>query len=157
MKKKVVSTVPNNPLLQKIIFSAIYLNSKKSNNPNMMVGVGNNFLGISISPAEQTKEWGSAGDTYFKSKKYFCSTSNISYPIFDSIEDNIKFIKGRWEGRLNGYDDSPGSITKFLVLYNNTSIGRNVEVYDKLSETELVSLNNKVINAIKAFNETEIP
>lgn len=157
MKKKVVSTVPNNPLLQKIIFSAIYLNSKKSNNPNMMIGVGNNFLGISISPAEQTKEWGSAGDTYFKSKKYFCSTSNISYPIFDSIEDNIKFIKGRWEGRLNGYDDSPGSITKFLVLYNNTSIGRNVEVYDKLSETELVSLNNKVINAIKAFNETEIP
>ena len=157
MKKKIVSIIPNNPLLQKIVFSAIFMNSGKSNNPNMLVGVGNNFLGISISPAEQTDTWGSLGDTYFKTKKYFCSTSNVSYPTFESVDSNIQFIRDRWKGRLNGYSETEVSITKFLVLYNNSSVARKDEVYTKLSDTEKTKLQNIVKTALDTFNNTVIP
>jgi hypothetical protein len=130
------------------------MNSKKPNSTSLLVGVENNYLGISISPAEQTKSWGESAKPYFKDKKYYCSTSNISYPIFTSVRSNIEFIYDRWKSRTNGYSKTKESITKFLVINNNSSVQRNDEVYNKLSNIEKETLEKIVQDAIKIYDQT---
>jgi hypothetical protein len=154
MISNIVTTVPSDDLLRTIIFCAVYMNSKKPNSTNLLVGVENNYLGISISPAEQSDSWGATGDKYFKGKKYYCSTSNISYPLFDNVNSNIEFIYDRWKSRTNGYSKTKESITKFLVINNNSSVQRNDEVYTKLSNTEKETLEKIVQDAIKIYDQT---
>jgi hypothetical protein len=154
MISNIVTTVPSDDLLRTIIFCAVYMNSKKPNSTNLLVGVENNYLGISISPAEQSDSWGATGDKYFKGKKYYCSTSNISYPLFDNVNSNIGFIYDRWKSRTNGYSKTKESITKFLVINNNSSVQRNDEVYTKLSNTEKETLEKIVQDAIKIYDQT---
>ena len=151
---KIVTTVPDNDLLQTIIFCTIYMNSKTPNSTNVLSAVENNIIGVSISPAQQTSWWGAPSNQYFKDKKYYCSTTNVAYPIFESVESSIKFISERWKGRLNGYSKTKESITKFLVKNNNASTQRNDEVYNKLSSEEKGKLEKIVQDAIDVFNQT---
>jgi len=151
---KITSSTPNNDLLRTIIFCSIYMNSKTPNSTDTLSSVENNIIGVSISPAQQTSDWGQAGDVAFKDKKYYCSTSNVSYPIFDSIESSIKFISERWKTRLNGYSKTKESITKFLVINNNAAQFRKDEVYNKLSQVEKDKLEKIVQDAIDYYNQT---
>jgi len=150
----VPTNIPNYDLLRCIIFCAIYMNSKKSNSNSLLTGVENNFLGISISPAQQTSSWGPSGNEAFKNKKYYCSTTNIAYPIFESIGSSINFISNRWKDRLSGYGKNKVDITKFLVKFNNAAEYRKDEVYNQLSQTEKENLEKIVQSAIEVYDQT---
>jgi hypothetical protein len=130
------------------------MNSKTPNSTTSLSAVENNIIGVSISPAQQTSSWGPSGNAVFKDKKYYCSTTNVAYPIFESIESSIKFIGDRWKGRLGEYSKTKESITKFLVKNNNASTQRNDDVYNKLSNEEKGKLEKIVQDAIDAFNQT---
>jgi len=149
---KVVSIAPGNDLLQTVLFCTIYMASKKPNDTNTYVGVENNYMGISIDKNKQTESWG-ASSSFFKNN-YYCSSTNVAYATFQTVDNNIKFLSDRWKNRLGGYSKTKESIANFWILNNDTSKTRNATVYQSMNQTEKTEIENKIQKAIDLFNQT---
>jgi hypothetical protein len=150
---KVVALAPSNDLLQCVLFTTIYMASKKPNDTNTYVGVENNYMGISISKSKQTASWGQVLLDYGK-KSYYCSSTNVAYATFESIDNNIIVLRDRWKNRLSGYSKTKESIAKFWVLNNDTSKTREDSVYTGLTQVQKTEIEDKIQKAIDLFTQT---
>lgn len=147
IKQTIVNSTQDDKL-RKIIFSAIYL---QSNDGTRFNTVENNLGGISISKTNQTQNWGNPGETYFK-KQYYCSPSNIAYATFESKENSINFLVARFKDKVKDYQTTKESITKFLIIYNNSSTTRNDNVYTTYDQTQKSNIELEVEKALKLYD-----
>jgi len=147
MKDAIVQST-SNTTLRYVLFAAAYLNTGDG---SKFKTVENNYFGISLSPQQQTDYWGAPGETYFL-KHYYCSPSNISYATFNSFTDSVAFMVARWNGKMGDVQVTKESITKFLILYNNSSTKRNDDVYTSYDQTQKANLESSVEKAINDYN-----
>ena len=153
MKLIIESIIPvSNTKLRSIVFCAMYLQT--DDNGTGLKSLGNNFGGISISKNTQTKRWGTI-ETYF-TNQYFCSQSNVPYVIFDSVEKSVEFLNARFKDRVKNVDLTKESITEFLILNNDTSITRTLDVYTKFNPTQKTIIESEVEKALKIYEETQV-
>jgi len=150
--KSIISTITNDLKMRKIIFCTVYLQT--DDNGTGFKSIGNNFGGISISKNTQTQKWGSSS-AYF-SNQYYCSTSNVPYVIFEDTEKSIQFLNARFTNRIKDVLETKESITKFLIINNDTSVQRSLDVYDKFDPIQKANIEASVEKALKLYEQTQI-
>jgi hypothetical protein len=148
--KDFIGVSTNEDKLRKIIFCAIYL---QSNNGNGFTSVEYNFGGISISKLKQSADWGNGGNIYFK-KQYYCSTFNVAYATFEDAPNSINFLRDRWKDRIKDIQLTKQSITRFLILNNNTSKVRDENVYTTYNPIEKQNIETLIEKALKLYDST---
>lgn len=146
MKQEIVKQTSDTKL-QKIIFSTFFIESGTNNQG--FNSVQNNYAGISID-----QNWGTNGDMYFNPNTFYCSTSNIPYATFISVEKAIEMLVKRWEFRTTTIEnDDVESYTKFWVINSNAAEKRNIDVYEKMkNDNQLIDIDDKIKYAINTFN-----
>ena len=147
MKNAILSNTQNTTL-RNVLFAAAYLNTGDG---NKFTAVENNYFGISLSPQQQTQKWGSIESYFAPNKNYYCSPSNISYATFSDLGSSISFVSSKWGGRISEVELTKESITKFLILNNNSSVKRDDSVYDTYDPTQKSNLENKVQKAMTDY------
>jgi hypothetical protein len=150
--KSIITSLTNNLKLRQVIFCAVYLQT--DDNGTGLKTVGNNFGGISISKNTQSEGWGNVNE-YFD-KQYYCSRFDVPYVIFKSPEKSISFLINRWKDRMTTVELTKESITKYLIINNDTSIQRSLDVYDKFNTTQKSNIESNVEKALKLYEQTEI-
>jgi hypothetical protein len=150
--KSIITSLTTDVKLRKVIFCAVYLQT--DDNGTGLKTVGNNFGGISISKNTQSSSWGASGE-YF-SKQYYCSSFNVPYVIFESPENSISFLRDRWKGRMSTVELTKESITKYLIINNDTSVQRKEDVYDKFNSVQKSNIESEVEKALNLFDQTQI-
>lgn len=153
--KSVINNVTSDDKLRKIIFCTVYLQTRDGVG---FTSIESNFGGISISKRNQSENWGNS-DTYFKKDasgrgSYYCSANNIAYVVFNDEIKSIEFLKARFEKRIGNVSLTKESITKFLILNNNTSKIRNENVYTTYDNTQKQSIESLVDEALKIYDST---
>jgi hypothetical protein len=126
----------------------MYLNS---NNAGYNLSTqSNNYGGTDL-----TSDWGASVKQYFTKEQYYCGgiSNTKPYVIFDNLNQNIDFLIDRFSGRVSQINDlSSSEITKFIVLYSNSSISSN-NVYTSMNPTDITNMESKVTKAINLFNQ----
>jgi hypothetical protein len=141
-----IKSKTSNDKVRKAIFARMYVNSKTSSG---LINRENNYAGIPIN-----QYWGTSLDSYTTKKQYWCSSSNIPYVVFDSLDKNIEFLVSRWSNRLNNYEVNPKDITKFLVLNQNAEQTQE-NVYQSISTQNITEMETIVAESIKIFNSIQ--
>jgi hypothetical protein len=147
--KGIINSVITNNKLRQIVFCAVYLQS--GDNEVGFKSVGNNFGGITISKKTQTQRW----NTNFN-KQYYCSQNNIPHVVFNTPEDSISFLNGRFKDRVEDVQLTKESITKFLIINSDTSVQRKIDVYDKFDPKQKLNIESIVEKALNLYNNTII-
>jgi len=150
--KSIITSLTTDVKLRKVIFCAVYLQT--DDNGTGLKTVGNNFGGISISKNTQSEYWG-ASSKYF-SKQYYCSSFNVPYVIFESPENSISFLIDRWKKRMGTVELTKESITKYLIINNDTSIKRDLDVYNKFNLVQKSNIESEVEKALNLFDQIQI-
>jgi len=138
-----IKSLTNDNKLRHAVFARLYVNSRTSAG---LINKENNFAGIPLN-----QNWGDSIKQYTTSKQFWCSSVNIPYAIFDSVDGNLQFLVNRWRGRLSKYEVTSKDLTKFLVL-NQNSTPTEENVYSSLNSTDLTNMEAIVEESIKIFN-----
>jgi hypothetical protein len=139
---EIIKSLTNDNVLRYVIFSCLYL---ESGDETGLSCYENNYAGIDIT------QWWGTSSVYFN-EQYFCSNNNTPYVSFDDIEKCVEFLVKRWEKRMgNILNIDSKSITKFLILNNNTSKIHDINVYNTYNPTNLSNLENNVDKAINIY------
>ena len=127
----------------------MYLSSKADNG---FEAYGNNFIGISLD-----QPWND--NPYFASKKFFCSSDNRPFVVFDTFENTINFIVARWGSRISATPtnqlaiDDVEQITKFVVINSNSSQDVGTSSYNQLVQNKQIdNIKQQVQIAINNYN-----
>ncbi len=150
--KSIITSLTTDVKLRKVIFCAVYLQT--DDNGTGLKTIGNNFGGISISKNTQSSGWGTSSE-YF-SKQYYCSSFNVPYVIFESPENSISFLRDRWKDRMSTVELTKESITKYLIINNDTSVQRKEDVYNKFNSVQKSNIESEVEKALNLFDQTQI-
>ena len=139
----------NDIRLRQSIFAKMYLSSKADNG---FEAYGNNFIGISLD-----QPWND--NPYFASKKFFCSSDNRPFVVFDTFENTINFIVARWGSRISATPtnqlaiDDVEQITKFVVINSNSSQDVGTSSYNQLVQNKQIdNIKQQVQIAINNYN-----
>jgi hypothetical protein len=136
----------NDNLLQKVVFSSLYLNSY---NGTTFETHGNNYSGIKL-----TEKWAGELPNIFEKNKYYCSSTKTPYAIFNSLDKNIDFQISRYTGRVDSITNGDvENITKFLIL-NTKPTQDNNNVYDNMDKNTKEKIESEVQKAINLFDTT---
>jgi hypothetical protein len=141
--KVIIPDVGDNDKLRCVIFVTAYL---MSNNSNELSTFENNFIGTGL-----TKRWGGNLDGFFK-KEYYCSNDGTPYAGFDTIVDNVRFLNSRWGPRIDQFELTKESVSKFIIL--NLNLNTDEKIYSKYDSVSLQNIETKVEKAIKIYNST---
>jgi len=135
-----------NDLLQKVVFSSLYLNSYNEVN---FKTYGHNYGGVKL-----TGKWAGSLPNFFEKDKYYCSSNKTPYAIFGSLEKNIDFQISRYTGKIGIIENKDvEGISKFLIL-NTDPTEKDNDVYDKLDDGTKQKIESKVKKAIELFDST---
>jgi hypothetical protein len=134
-----------------VVFCQMYLNSSTG---SKFQTKANNYSGVELN-----SYWGQAGDNNF-TKKYYCDSSNSTngesqtpYVFFESINKNIDFLISRYTNRIGKINSiSAKDIAKFLILYTDSTIPTNENVYTSMNSTDLSNIESNVQAAINDYN-----
>ena len=147
--KEVVDIISSKTTDQKIryaVFAKMYLSSSQS---GLLQSQSFNY-----SNTDLKQDWGPSVETFFTTKKYYCSDSNIPYITFKSLSQNIDFLISRYKDRVGKINSiSAKDITKFLILYGESGILPETE-YTTLNPTDVTTIESNVQNAINVYNPT---
>ena len=140
----------SNTALRYTIFTKIYLSSKDNQN---FKAYENNFAAISLDVTSKGNpmNWGEIGNKYFTQKKFYCSSNQIPYVYFNSVQDSVNFLVERWAPKIGQVEVSTESITKFLFL-NQTSETADNNIYTSAKETDIMNIRYYVQEAINIWN-----
>ena len=139
----VIIAQTNDIKLQNTIFSAMYLATGVDQGFETNE---NNYGGITLKDG-----WGGSLSNYFYNKLYYCSSDNVPYAYFESLENNVKFLVSRWGQRMGDVTGvNKESITKFLIL-NSSATTLSSNVYTTYNSTELSNYESKVKVALDKF------
>jgi hypothetical protein len=135
-----------NVLLQKVVFSSLYLNSF---NGATFETYGNNFSGIKL-----TDKWAGSLSDFFEKNRYYCSSRNTPYSIFNNLDKNVEFQISRFTGKITTIvSDNVENITKFLILNTKPTTDDN-NVYETMDKNIKEKIQSEVQKAIKLFETT---
>jgi len=147
--KEVVDIISLKTTDQKIryaVFAKMYLSSSQS---GLLQSQSFNY-----SNTDLKQDWGPSVETFFTTKKYYCSDSNIPYVTFQSLNQNIDFLISRYKDRVGKINSiSAKDITKFLILYGESGVLPDTE-YTTLNPTDVTTIESNVQNAINVYNPT---
>jgi hypothetical protein len=147
--KEVVDIISSKTTDQKIryaVFAKMYLSSSQS---GLLQSQSFNY-----SNTDLKQDWGPSVETFFTTKKYYCSDSNIPYITFQSLNQNIDFLISRYKDRVGKINSiSAKDITKFLILYGESGVLPETE-YTTLNPTDVTTIESNVQNAINVYNPT---
>ncbi len=76
--------------------------------------------------------------------------------IFESPENSISFLRDRWKGRMSTVELTKESITKYLIINNDTSVQRKEDVYNKFNSVQKSNIESEVEKALNLFDQTQI-
>ena len=147
--KEVVDLISSKTTDQKLryaVFTKMYLSSSQS---GMLQSQSFNY-----SNTDLKQDWGPSVEDFFKTKKYYCSNSNVPYVTFSSLNQNVDFLISRYKdrvGKINGI--TAKDITKFLILYGESAI-EDESVYTSTNSTDITTIESNVQNAINIYNPT---
>jgi hypothetical protein len=147
--KEVVDLISSKTTDQKLryaVFAKMYLSSSQG---GMLQSNSFNY-----SNTDLLQDWGPSVESFFKTKKYYCSNSNIPYVTFSSLNQNVDFLISRYEKRVDNVKTiTAKDITKFLILYGESGIEPD-SVYTSVSSTDITTIESNVQNAINIYNPT---
>jgi hypothetical protein len=147
--KEVVDLISSKTTDQKLryaVFAKMYLSSSQG---GMLQSNSFNY-----SNTDLLQDWGPSVESFFKTKKYYCSNSNIPYVTFSSLNQNVDFLISRYEKRVANINTiTAKDITKFLILYGESGVEPD-SIYTSVSSTDITTIESNVQNAINIYNPT---
>ena len=144
-----------NVALEYTIFATLYIASA---NGNELISYDNNYSNTTID-----QYWGETfSRRWFSEKQYFCASSDSDksdrpYVGYYSMAECVAMLADRWSLPIKEIKniDTPDEIAKFWILYNNSSVRREDNVYTSYDATELQNLKDKIVESFKIFNPTK--
>jgi hypothetical protein len=145
--KEVVDLISLKTTDQKLryaVFAKMYLSSSQS---GVLQSHSFNF-----SDTDLKQDWGPSVESFFTTKKYYCSNENKPYIVFTSLTQNVEFLISRYKDRVGKIKSvNSKDITKFLILYGETSMYDD-SFYTKINPTVITTIESNVQDSINIYN-----
>jgi len=119
----------------------------------------NNYSAINISEGQ---DWGPSAVKFGKSKKFFCDSRSEPIVFFDSLEDHLDFVFGRWKDIPNSLklQNTVTDIAKFVVITTKSDYKAGEDTYKSLAGSQppttysdgLKDIENIVKTSIDVYN-----
>ena len=147
-----IKSITTNVSLQYTVFASLYIASGTNDG---VTAYDKNYSNITLD-----QYWGETFSIkWFSGKQYFCGALNSDktdrpYVSFASLNDCIGMLCERWLPKMGEIKnlDTPDDIAKFWILYNNSNVKREDNVYTTYNSTELDNLKSKITESFKIFN-----
>ena len=147
-----ISATTDNVALQYTVFATLYIASK---NGNELIAYDNNYSNITLD-----QFWGEPFiNKWFSGKQFFCGTLNSDkterpYVSFSNLGECVGMLCDRWSLPIKEIKNinTPDEIAKFWILYNNSSVRRQENVYTSYNSVDLQNLKDKITESFKIFN-----
>ena len=144
----------NNVSLQYTVFAALYIASGTNDG---LTALDNNYSNITVD-----QYWGEAfSNKWFSNKQYLCGTINSDkserpYFSFSNLGECVGMLCDRWLPKMGLITNinTPDDIAKFWILFNNSSVERENNVYTSYNSVDLQNLKDKITESFKIFNPT---
>ena len=148
-----IRAITTNVSLQYTVFATLYI---ASGTKDGLSANDNNYSNITLN-----QFWGTDvfSDKWFTNKQYFCGTlksdkQEMPYASFSNLEECVGMLCGRWLDKMGLITDitTPDDIAKFWILYNNSNVKKEDNVYTSYNSTELQNLKDKIKTSFEIFN-----
>jgi hypothetical protein len=107
---------------------------------------------FNFSDTDLKQDWGPSVESFFTTKKYYCSNENKPYIVFTSLTQNVEFLISRYKDRVGKIKSvNSKDITKFLILYGETSMYDD-SFYTKINPTVITTIESNVQDSINIYN-----